>query len=95
MRRSAATNRGKPVSAASIETAERERGVAAKPRYDLNNAEGWMRQVAAQIGTDKQLPRAAHPGLAGPQIHHVNAMFLASKRRVAMRDNQELIRHGC
>jgi hypothetical protein len=45
-----------------------------------------MLQVAAQIGTDKQLPRATHPGLADPQIHRVNAMFLAlaSKRRVAI-----------
>jgi len=127
------TNMGKQVIAASIETAERERGVVAKsqeidnpllgvldlttgetsyyqgdavftflddwlpilasqildlrqPRYDLNNADDWMLQVAARIGTDKQLPRAAHPGLADPQIHRVNAMFLAlaSKRRVAI-----------
>src|SRR5439155_25984837 len=57
-----------------------------QPRYDLNNAEDWMLQVAAQIGIDKQLPRASHPGLADPQIHRVNAMFLAlaSKRRVAI-----------
>src|SRR6266487_1943811 len=57
-----------------------------QPRYNLNNAEDWMLQVAAQIGTDKQLPRAAHPGLADPQIHRVNAMFmaLAQKRRVAI-----------
>jgi len=57
-----------------------------QPRYDLNNAEGWMLQVAARIGTDRQLPRAAYPGLADPQIHRVNAMFLAlaSKRRVAI-----------
>src|SRR4029079_17884886 len=42
--------------------------------------------VAATIGIDKQLPRAAHPGLADPQIHRVNAMFmaLAQKRRVAI-----------
>lgn len=127
------TNMGKQVIAASIETAERERGVVAKsqeidnpllgvldlasgetsyyqgdavfaflddwlpilatqilalrqPRYDLNNADDWMLQVAAQIGTDKQLPRATHPGLADPQIHRVNAMFmaLAHKRRVAI-----------
>jgi hypothetical protein len=127
------TNMGKQVIAATIETAERERGVVAKsqeidnpllgvlniatgetsyyqgdavftflddwlpilasqilalrqPRYDLNNAEDWMLQVAAQIGVDKQLPRAIHPGLADPQIHRVNAMFLAlaSKRRVAI-----------
>jgi hypothetical protein len=127
------TNMGKQVIAASIETAERERGVVAKsqeidnpllgvldlatgktsyyqgddvfsflddwlpilasqiltlrqPRYDLNNAEDWMLEVAARIGTDKQLPKAAHPGLADPQIHRVNAMFLAlaSKRRVAI-----------
>ena len=127
------TNMGKQVIAASIETAERERGVVAKsqeidnpllgvldlttgetsyyqgdavfsflddwlpilasqildlrqPRYDLNNADDWMLEVAARIGTDKQLPRAAHPGLADPQIHRVNAMFLAlaSKRRVAI-----------
>jgi hypothetical protein len=127
------TNMGKQVIAATIETAERERGVVAKsqeidnpllgvldlasgetsyyqgdavftflddwlpilasqilslrqPRYDLNNAEDWMLQVAVQIGTDKQLPRAAHPGLADPQIHRVNAMFLAlaHKRRVAI-----------
>jgi hypothetical protein len=127
------TNMGKQVIAATIETAERERGVVAKsqeidnpllgvldlasgetsyyqgdavftflddwlpilasqildlrqPRYDLNNAEDWMLQVAAQIGIDKQLPRATHPGLADPQIHRVNAMFLAlaSKRRVAI-----------
>ncbi len=127
------TNMGKQVIAATIETAERERGVVAKaqeidnpllgvldltsgetsyyqgdavftflddwlpilatqilalrqPRYDLNNAEDWMLQVAAQIGTDKQLPRATHPGLADPQIHRVNAMFmaLAHKRRVAI-----------
>jgi len=127
------TNMGKQVIAASIETAERERGVVAKsqeidnpllgvldlatgetsyyqgddvftflddwlsilasqilslrqPRYDLNNAEDWMLQVAARIGTDKQLPRATHSGLADPQIHRVNAMFLAlaSKRRVAI-----------
>ncbi len=127
------TNMGKQVIAASIETAERERGVVAKsqeidnpllgvldlvsgetryyqgdavftflddwlpilasqilelrqPRYDLNNAEDWMLQVTAQIGVDKQLPRATHPGLAEPQIHRVNAMFLAlaSKRRVAI-----------
>src|SRR6266540_283941 len=45
-----------------------------------------MLQVAARIGIDKQLPRATHPGLADPQIHRVNAMFLAlaSKRRVAI-----------
>jgi hypothetical protein len=127
------TNMGKQVIAASIETAERERGVVAKsqeidnpllgvldlatgltnyyqgdavfaflddwlpilatqilalrrPRYDLNNADDWMLQVAAQIGVDKQLPRATHPGLADPQIHRVNAMFmaLAHKRRVAI-----------
>ncbi len=127
------TNMGKQVIAATIETAERERGVVAKsqeidnpllgvldlasgatsyyqgdavfsflddwlpilatqilalrqPRYDLNNADDWMLQVAAQIGVDKQLPRAIHPGLADPQIHHVNAMFLAlaHKRRVAI-----------
>src|SRR5207244_5766592 len=28
-----------------------------QPRYDLNHADDWMLQVAAQIGTDKQLPR--------------------------------------
>jgi hypothetical protein len=103
------TNMGKQVIAASIETAERERGVVAKsqeidnpllgvldlatgatsyyqgddvfaflddwlpilatqilklrqPRYDLNNADDWMLQVAATIGIDKQLPRATHPG---------------------------------
>jgi hypothetical protein len=127
------TNLGKQVIAATIETAERERGVVAKsqeidnpllgvldlasgettyyqgdavfaflsdwlpilasqilslrqPRYDLNNAEDWMLQVAARIGTDKQLPRATHPGLVDPQIHRVNAMFLAlaHKRRVAI-----------
>ena len=127
------TNMGKQAVAASIETAERERGVVAKsqeidhpllgvldlasgetryeqgdavfaflddwlpilasqilnlrqPRYNLNNADDWMLQVAAQIGTDKQLPKAAHPGLAEPQIHRVNAMFLAlsHKRRVAI-----------
>ena len=127
------TNMGKQVIAASIETAERERGVVAKsqeidnpllgvldlatgetsyyqgdavfaflddwlpilasqilelrqPRYDLNNADDWMLQVAARIGTDKQLPRATHAGLADPQIHRVNAMFLAlaHKRRVAI-----------
>src|SRR5215210_7320808 len=127
------TNMGKQVIAATIETAERERGVVAKsqeidnpllgvldlargetsyyqgdavfaflddwlpilatqilslrqPRYDLNNADDWMLQVAAQIGIDKQLPRAAHPGLADPQIHRVNAMFLAlaHKRCVAI-----------
>jgi hypothetical protein len=127
------TNMGKQVIAASIETAERERGVVAKsqeidnpllgvldlatgetryhqgddvftflddwlpilasqilslrqPRYDLNNADDWMLQVAARIGIDKQLPRATHPGLADPQIHRVNAMFmaLAHKRRVAI-----------
>jgi hypothetical protein len=127
------TNMGKQVIAASIETAERERGVVAKsqeidnpllgvldlasgetryyqgddvfaflddwlpilasqilslrqPRYDLNNAEDWMLQVAARIGTDKQLPRAPHAGLAAPQIHRVNAMYLAlaHKRRVAI-----------
>jgi hypothetical protein len=57
-----------------------------QPRYDLNNADDWMLQVAARIGTDKQLPRATHSGLADPQIHRVNAMFLAlaSKRRVAI-----------
>ena len=57
-----------------------------QPRYDLNNADDWTLQVAARIGTDKQLPRAAHPGLADPQIHRVNAMFLAlaHKRRVAI-----------
>ena len=57
-----------------------------QPRYDLNNADDWMLQVAARIGTDKQLPRATHPGLAEAQIHRVNAMFLAlaSKRRVAI-----------
>ncbi|MDQ2997011.1 MAG: hypothetical protein M3R61_08160, partial [Chloroflexota bacterium] len=57
-----------------------------QPRYDLNNADEWMLQVAAQIGVDKQLPRATHPGLADPQIHRVNAMFmaLAHKRRVAI-----------
>src|SRR5215212_6144190 len=57
-----------------------------QPRYDLNNAEDWMLEVAAQIGIDKQLPRATHPGLADPQIHRVNAMFLAlaHKRRVAI-----------
>jgi hypothetical protein len=127
------TNMGKQVIAASIETAERERGVIAKsqeidnpllgvldlatgetryyqgddvfaflddwllilasqiltlrqPRYNLNNADDWMLEIAARIGTDKQLPKAAHPGLADPQIHRVNAMFLAlaSKRRVAI-----------
>src|SRR5215210_5303823 len=104
------TNMGKQVIAATIETAERERGVVAKrqeidnpllgmldlasgetayyqgdavftflddwlpilasqiltlrqPRYDLNNAADWMLQVAARIGTDKQLPHATHPGL--------------------------------
>jgi hypothetical protein len=127
------TNMGKQVIAATIETAEHERGVVAKaqeidnpllgvldlatgattyyqgdavftfldrwlsilatqiltlrqPLYDLNNAEDWMLQVVAQIGIDKQLPRATHPGLADPQIHRVNAMFmaLARKRRVAI-----------
>jgi hypothetical protein len=127
------TNMGKQVIAATIETAERERGVVAKtqeidnpllgvldlttgettyyqgdavftflddwlpilatqilalrqPRYDLHNAADWMLQVAARIGTDKQLPHAAYPGLADPQIHRVNAMFmaLAQKRRVAI-----------
>src|SRR5215213_6670877 len=127
------TNMGKHLIAATIETAERERGVVAKaqeidnpllgvldlasgetsyyqgdavftflddwlpilasqiltlrqPRYDLNNGDDWMLQVAAQIGVDKQLPRATHPGLADPQIHRVNAMFLAlaHKRRVAI-----------
>lgn len=127
------TNMGKQVIAASIETAERERGVVAKsqeidnpllgvldlatdetryyqgddvftflddwlpilasqilalrqPRYDLNNADDWMLQIAARIGIDKQLPKAAHAGLADPQIHRVNAMFLAlaHKRRVAI-----------
>jgi hypothetical protein len=127
------TNMGKQVIAASIEIAERERGVVAKsqeidnpllgvldlatgetsyyqgddvfaflddwlpilasqilslrqPRYDLNNADDWMLQVAAHIGIDRQLPRAPHPGLADPQIHRINAMFLAlsHKRRVAI-----------
>jgi hypothetical protein len=45
-----------------------------------------MLHVAARIGVDKQLPRAAHRGLADAQIHRVNAMFLAlsHKRRVAI-----------
>jgi hypothetical protein len=57
-----------------------------QPLYDLNNAEDWMLHIAARIGTDKQLPRAAYPGLADPQIHRINAMFmaLARKRRVAI-----------
>jgi SAM-dependent methyltransferase len=57
-----------------------------EPRYNLNNADDWMLQVAAQIGVDKQLPGATHPGLADAQIHRVNAMFLAlaHKRRVAI-----------
>ena len=42
--------------------------------------------VEDPLGVDKRLPRATHPGLADPQIHRVNAMFLAlaSKRRVAI-----------
>ena len=57
-----------------------------QPRYDLNNAEDWMLHVAARIGIDRQLPRASHPGLADPQIHRINAMFLAlaHRRRVAI-----------
>ena len=48
------------------------------------------------IGVDKQLP-AAHPGLADPQIHRVNAMFLAlaSKRRVAIKASPAPGRPGC
>jgi SAM-dependent methyltransferase len=44
-----------------------------QPLYRLDPAD-WELEVCARIGTDKQLPGAAHPGLVPPQLHRVFAL---------------------
>ena len=44
-----------------------------QPLYRLDPAE-WELRVVSQIGTDKQLPHAAYPGLSLAQQHRVYAM---------------------
>jgi SAM-dependent methyltransferase len=47
-----------------------------QPLYRLDPAD-WELEVCARIGTDKQLPGAAYPGLVPPQLHRVFAMGAA------------------
>lgn len=44
-----------------------------QPRYQLD-PEDWEIRVVAQVGLDKQLPGAEHPGLAPAQMHRVFAL---------------------
>lgn len=50
------------------------------PLYHLDPAD-WELEIVARIGLDKQLPGAAHPGLAEPQMHRVFALHRAVQSR--------------
>jgi SAM-dependent methyltransferase len=51
------------------------------PLYEPSLAAPWQYRLATTIGADKQLPGAAHPGLAAPQFHISAALYAGLEQR--------------
>lgn len=51
------------------------------PIYDPAQVQPWQYRQATTIGADKQLPGAAHPGLAAPQFHMSCALYAGLNQR--------------